>query len=46
MANVKILEAKQKVIDEIKNHVEEANSIVLFDYRGILMVKLKNYVLS
>ena len=35
MANVKILEAKQKVIDEIKNHVEEANSIVLFDYRGI-----------
>ena len=48
MANAKILEAKQKVIDEIKNHVEEANSIVLFDYRGItdseakeLRVKLK-----
>ena len=35
MANVKILEAKQKVIDEIKSRVEEANSIVLFDYRGI-----------
>ena len=35
MANVKILEAKQKVIDEIKTHVEESTSIVLFDYRGI-----------
>ena len=48
MANVKILEAKQKVIDEIKGHVEESTSIVLFDYRGItdseakeLRVKLK-----
>ena len=35
MANAKILEAKQKVIDEIKRHVEESSSIVLFDYRGI-----------
>ncbi len=48
MANAKILEAKQKVIDEIKGHVEESNSVVLFDYRGItdseakeLRVKLK-----
>ena len=48
MANAKILEAKQKVIDEIKSHVEESTSIVLFDYRGItdseakeLRVKLK-----
>ena len=48
MANVKILEAKQKVIDEIKAHVEESTSIVLFDYRGItdseakeLRIKLK-----
>ena len=48
MANVKILEAKQKVIDEIKTHVEESTSIVLFDYRGItdseakeLRIKLK-----
>ena len=48
MANVKILEAKQKVIDEIKDRVENAKSIVLFDYRGItdseakeLRVKLK-----
>lgn len=35
MANAKILEAKQKVIDEIKDRVENSNSIVLFDYRGI-----------
>lgn len=35
MANIKILEAKQKVIDEIKGHVEDSKSIVLFDYRGI-----------
>lgn len=48
MANAKILEAKQQVIDEIKSHVEESTSIVLFDYRGItdgeakeLRVKLK-----
>lgn len=48
MANVKILEAKQRVIDEIKERVGNSNSIVLFDYRGItdseakeLRIKLK-----
>lgn len=48
MANVKILEAKQLVIDEIKERVENSSSIVLFDYRGItdseakeLRIKLK-----
>ena len=35
MANAKILEAKGKVVEEIKKHVEESKSIVLFDYRGI-----------
>ena len=35
MANAKILEAKQLVIDEIKERVENSKSIVLFDYRGI-----------
>lgn len=35
MANEKILAKKQTVIDEIKSRVEEANSVVLFDYRGI-----------
>ena len=35
MANVKILEQKQVVIDEIKETVSNASTIVLFDYRGL-----------
>ncbi len=35
MANVKILEQKQRVIDEIKDTVSNASTIVLFDYRGL-----------
>ncbi len=35
MASAKILAEKQSVIDEIKTRVEESNSVVLFDYRGI-----------
>ncbi len=35
MASQKILEQKQVVIDEIKERVQGANTIVLFDYRGI-----------
>ena len=35
MANAKVLEAKQKIIDEIKDRVENSKSVVLFDYRGI-----------
>ena len=35
MANAKILEAKQKIINEIKSRVEASKSVVLFDYRGI-----------
>ena len=35
MANAKVLEAKQKIIDEIKERVENSKSVVLFDYRGI-----------
>ena len=41
MANTKILEAKQKVIDEIKERVENAKSVVLFDYRGITDAEAK-----
>ena len=41
MANAKILEAKQKVIDEIKERVENAKSVVLFDYRGITDAEAK-----
>ena len=35
MANAAILKQKQTVIDEIKDRVEKANTIVLFDYRGM-----------
>ena len=35
MANAKILEAKQTVIDEIKDRTQNAKTIVLFDYRGM-----------
>ena len=35
MANPKILEQKQQVIDEIKGKLENSNGVVLFDYRGL-----------
>ncbi|MCI8588482.1 MAG: 50S ribosomal protein L10 [Bacilli bacterium] len=35
MANVKILEQKQAVINEIKDTVSNSSTIVLFDYRGL-----------
>ena len=41
MANAKILEQKQKVIDEVKTRVEENNSVVLFDYRGLTDAEIK-----
>ncbi len=35
MANVNILAKKQEIIDEVKAKVEEATTVVLFDYRGL-----------
>ncbi len=35
MANASILAKKQEVIDEIKEHINNANGVVLFDYRGL-----------
>ena len=35
MASEANLKKKQAVIDEIKDRVQNANTIVLFDYRGI-----------
>ena len=35
MANVKILEQKQNVINEIKDRINNAASVVVFDYRGL-----------
>ena len=48
MANASILAAKQEIIDEVKANVQEATTVVLFDYRGLtdneskeLRIKLK-----
>ena len=41
MANKKILEKKQTVIDEIKNKVNDSSSFVLFDYRGLTDAEIK-----
>ena len=35
MANVKILEKKQEVINEITGNVSNAQSVVFFEYRGL-----------
>lgn len=35
MANVKILEAKQGIIDEIKGKIKDSNSFVAFNYHGL-----------
>ena len=35
MASAKIIEQKANVVSEIKDKLEKANSIVLFDYRGL-----------
>ncbi len=35
MANQKILEAKAKIVDEIKNVASDNASFILFDYRGL-----------
>jgi len=35
MANQKIIEQKKEVVEEIKNHINDASTIVLFDYRGL-----------
>ena len=41
MANPKILEQKQLVIDEIKEKVEKSNGVVLFDYCGLTDAEIK-----
>ena len=35
MANANILAKKQEIIDEVKAKVNEATTVVLFDYRGL-----------
>ena len=41
MANAKILEQKQAIIDEVKTRVEDNCSLVLFDYRGLTDAEIK-----
>lgn len=41
MANPKILEQKQLVIDEIKEKITNSNGVVLFDYRGLKDSEIK-----
>ena len=41
MANPKILEKKQQVIDEIKDKIENSKGVVLFDYRGLTDAEIK-----
>ena len=41
MANAKILEQKQAIIDEIKDRVNNAKSVILFDYHGITDEEIK-----
>ena len=40
MANAKILEQKQVVIDEITNNVKESNAVVFFEYRGLTVSEM------
>lgn len=35
MASQKILEAKQKIIDEIKDKAQNSNALVIFEYQGL-----------
>lgn len=41
MANVKVIEKKAEVVSEIKNNIENAKSVVLFDYRGLTDSEIK-----
>ena len=41
MANPKILEQKQLVIDEIKDKIQNSKGVVLFDYRGLTDAEIK-----
>ena len=40
MANQKILDRKQLVIDEITKHTKESATIVLFEYRGLTVTEM------
>ena len=39
MANIKIIEQKANVVDEIVNKVKEANTAVVFEYQGLTVTE-------
>ena len=39
MANVKILEKKQTIVDEISSKVNESSAVVLFEYQGLTVAE-------
>ena len=39
MANIKIIEKKQSVVDEISNKVKETASVVIFEYQGLTVTE-------
>ena len=40
MGNIKILERKQTVIDEIAENVKKSNAVVFFEYRGLTVAEM------
>lgn len=40
MANVKIIEKKQEIVNEIKEKISDASSILLFEYRGLSVIEM------
>lgn len=40
MANIKIIEKKQEIVNEIKEKISDASSILLFEYRGLSVIEM------
>ncbi len=40
MANIKIIEKKQEIVNEIKEKINNASSVLLFEYRGLSVVEM------
>lgn len=40
MANQKILDAKQEIVNEIKSRVENSNSVVFFEYHNLTVAEM------
>lgn len=40
MANIKIIEKKKEVVNEISSKISESSSVLLFEYRGLTVVEM------